>query len=70
MSQKQDKELKYLLECLDRNTQELIKQKPTKAQITGFIKQKGWALMTGDDSSQNIVDICSALLTYKVLQTK
>ena len=25
---------------------------------------------TGDDSLQNIVDICSALLAYKVLQNK
>lgn len=70
MSQKQDKEFQYLLECVERNTQELIKQKPTKAQITSFIKKKGWALMTGDDCSQTIVDICSALLAYKVLQTK
>lgn len=70
MTQKQDKELKYLLECVERNTQELVKQNPTKSQITGFVKQKGWALMTGDDSSQNIVDICSALLAYKTLQNK
>lgn len=70
MSQKQDKEFQYLLECVERNTQELVKQKPNKAQITSFIKKKGWGLITGDDSSQTVVDICSALLAYKVLQTK
>jgi hypothetical protein len=70
MTQKQDKELKYLIECVERNSAELANQKPSKSQIASFVKQKGWALITGDDSSQNIVDICSALLAYKVLQNK
>lgn len=70
MTQKQDKEIKYLIECVTRNAQELVKQAPNKSQLTSFVKSKGWALMTGDDSSQNIVDICSALLAYKTLQIK
>lgn len=70
MTQKQDKELKYLIECVERNSAELTNQKPSKSQIASFVKQKGWALITGNDSSQNIVDICSALLAYKVLQNK
>ena len=57
-------------EFVKRNSSELIEQKATEQQLIGFIKQKGMQIYMGNTSTQNIVDVCSALIAYKVLHNK
>lgn len=70
MNNQQRKDTDYLIECLKRNTEEIINQKPSKSQLVSFIKQKGMSIYMGDDSTQNVIDICTALFAYKVLHNK
>ena len=57
-------------EFVKRNSSELIDQKATEQQLISFIKQKGMQIYMGNTSTQNIVDVCSALIAYKVLHNK
>lgn len=70
MNQSQKKELEYLHTCVKNNTEKLVNQKPSAEQLVSFVKSKGMSLLMGNTSSQNIVDMCTALITYKVLQSK
>lgn len=50
---------------MDEVTHTILEQ-----QLIGFIKQKGMQIYMGNTSTQNIVDVCSALIAYKVLHNK
>lgn len=67
MNQATKKEHEYLISCIQRNSEEIINKKPSEAQLVALIKQKGWAIWNGDTSAQTVVDLCSAIVSYKIV---